>query len=114
MIRGCGNLDAKRDFLDVCRAYVTLIKAALALPARSVFNVSSGSSRTIRSLLGILASKSSVRFEVIVDHKRLRPIEIPNAVGRNDLLRAAVEWRPLHPIEETIAALLQEARKKIA
>jgi GDP-4-dehydro-6-deoxy-D-mannose reductase len=112
-----GNLDAERDFLDVrdvCQAYVALIKAAPALPARSVFNVSSGSSRSIRSLLEILSQKSSVRFEVVVDHKRLRSVEIPNAVGRNDLLRTAVKWKPIHPIEETLAALLLEAREKIA
>jgi GDP-4-dehydro-6-deoxy-D-mannose reductase len=112
-----GNLDAERDFLDVrdvCRAYVALIKAAPALPTRSVFNVSSGSSRSIRSLLAILSSQSSVRFEAVVDHKRLRPVEIPNAVGRNDLLRAAVGWTPIHPIDETLAALLQEARERIA
>jgi GDP-4-dehydro-6-deoxy-D-mannose reductase len=112
-----GNLGAERDFLDVrdvCRAYVALIKAAPALPARSVFNVSSGSSRSIRSLLEILTSQSSVRFEVIVDHKRLRSVEIPNAVGRNELLRAAVEWRPIHPIDETLAGLLRQARKNVA
>ena len=112
-----GNLDAERDFLDVrdvCRAYVALIKAAPALPARSVFNVSSGSSRSIRSLLEILSRQSSARFEVVVDHTRLRPVEIPDAVGRNDLLRAAVEWRPIHPIDETLAALLREARENVA
>jgi GDP-4-dehydro-6-deoxy-D-mannose reductase len=112
-----GNLDAERDFLDVrdvCRAYVALINTVPALPARSVFNVSSGSSRSIRSLLEILSQKSSARFEVVVDHKRLRSVEIPNAVGRNDLLRAAVEWQPLHPIDETLAALLQRARETIA
>jgi GDP-4-dehydro-6-deoxy-D-mannose reductase len=112
-----GNLDAERDFLDVrdvCRAYVALIKAAPALPAHSVFNVASGSSRSIRSLLEILSRKSSARFEVVVDDKRLRPIEIPNAVGRNDLLRAAIDWQPIHPIDETLVALLQRAREKIA
>jgi hypothetical protein len=51
---------------------------------------------------------------VVVDHTRLRPVEIPSAVGRNDLLRAAVEWKPIHPIDETIAALLQRARERIA
>ena len=112
-----GNLDAERDFLDVrdvCCAYVALIKAAPALPARSVFNVSSGSSRSIRSLLEVLRSKSSARFEVIVDHLRLRSVEIPNAVGRNDVLRAAVEWKPIYAIDETLAELLRHAREKIA
>ena len=112
-----GNLEAERDFLDVrdvCRAYVALIKAAPALPAHSVFNVSSGSSRPIGALLEILSNQSPARFEVVVDHTRLRSVEIPKAVGRNDLLRAAVDWRPIHPIDETLAALLQVAREKIA
>ena len=111
-----GNLDAERDFLDVrdvCRAYVALIKAAPALPAHSVFNVSSGASRSIGSLLEILSQQSSARFAVVVDHARLRSVEIPNAVGRNDLLRAAVDWRPIHSIEETLAALLQAARDRV-
>ncbi len=111
-----GDLDAARDFLDVrdvCRAYVALIEAAPALPARSVFNVASGSSRSIRSLLEILASQSSARFAVVVDDTRLRSVEIPNAVGRNDRLRAAVDWTPIHPIDETLAALLQRARERV-
>jgi GDP-4-dehydro-6-deoxy-D-mannose reductase len=112
-----GNLAAQRDFLDVrdvCRAYVALINATPALPAHSVFNISSGSSRSIRSLLEILSSKSSVRFEVIVDHKRLRSVEIPDAVGRNDLLKAAIEWSPIHRIDETLADLLHFARNNVA
>jgi len=112
-----GNLEAERDFLDVrdvCRAYVALIKAAPALPAHSVFNVSSGSSRAIGALLAILSRQSPARFEVVVDHTRLRSVEIPKAVGRNDLLRAAVDWAPIHPIEDTLGALLQAAREKMA
>ena len=73
-----------------------------------------GSSRSIRSLLDVLASQSSTRFEVAVDDQRLRPVEIPNAVGRNDRLRATVEWKPIRPIEETLGAMLQAARKSLA
>jgi GDP-4-dehydro-6-deoxy-D-mannose reductase len=110
-----GNLDAERDFLDVrdvCDAYVKLILSSTSLPPRLTVNVSSGSARRIGDLLAILKSKAICNFLIETDPARLRPSDIPRAVGENEKLRSVVDWRPATPIEETLAALLSYAREK--
>jgi GDP-4-dehydro-6-deoxy-D-mannose reductase len=109
-----GNLDAERDFLDVrdvCDAYISLIRATHKLPPRSVFNVASGVSRSIRSLLEQMRALSTTPFEIILDPTRLRPSEIPRAVGLSDRLRSETGWKPSHTIEQSLIALLQSARQ---
>jgi GDP-4-dehydro-6-deoxy-D-mannose reductase len=109
-----GNLDAERDFLDVrdvCDAYLKLILAAGALPHPLTVNVSSGSALRIGDLLALLKSKARCDFAIDVDPRRLRPSDIPSAVGSNDKLRGVVDWRPSTPIETTLEALLAHARR---
>ena len=64
-----GNLSSHRDFLDVAdvaAAYAELIDRADALMDGSVFNISSGTPRTIASVLDGLRALSTTPFEVAV------------------------------------------------
>jgi GDP-4-dehydro-6-deoxy-D-mannose reductase len=109
-----GNLDAARDFLDVrdvCEAYLALLAAAPELPMRNVFNVASGEGRKIADLLAILRGHATAQFELRLDPARLRPSDIPSAIGRNERLAAATGWAPRRPLETTLRDLLQHARE---
>lgn len=109
-----GNLDVERDFLDVrdvCDAYLRLIQHAPALAKRDVFNVSSATAHSIRSLLQVMRSRSPVEFDVVVDSTRLRSTDIPCAVGSNEHISSKVGWKPTRRIEDTLGDLLSEARK---
>ena len=112
-----GNLDAVRDFLDVrdvCAAYLALLARAPSLKMRSVFNVSSGTGWRIADLLALLKAQAGTPFEIRSDEARLRPSDIPVAIGRSDLLREVAGWRPAHPIEETLRDILAHARQAAA
>ena len=112
-----GNLDVERDFLDVrdvCEAYLDLIAAAPQLGQRSVFNIASGSGRSIHSLLEDFRGLSAVAFSVDLDPARLRPSDIPSALGHSDRLKAATGWRPSRTIETMLSDLLDHARRSIA
>ena len=112
-----GNLAAERDFLDVrdvCSAYLDLIAAAPRLGKRNTFNIASGAGRSIASLLEGLRGLSTTAFSVEVDPARLRPSDIPSAVGRSDRLQAVTGWRPSRTVEDILPDLLNHARRSIA
>jgi GDP-4-dehydro-6-deoxy-D-mannose reductase len=89
-----GNLDAKRDFLDVrdvVRAYVALARDGAA---GEIYNVCSGAARSIRDVLRELIIAAHVPVEVRDDPERLRPSDVPLFVGDASKLRAATGWEP--------------------
>ncbi len=108
-----GNLDAVRDFADVrdvVRAYWLLIEKG---EPGSVYNVCTGRGRRIRELLEILLACSSARVEVQVDPERLRPSDTPVQVGDPSRLRAATDWEPGIPLEQSLRDLLEDWRGRI-
>ena len=112
-----GNLEAQRDFLDVrdvAAAYVALLASSPRLPARFICNVATGSARPLREMLEMLRRLARVPFAVEIDPGRLRPSDIPFAAGRSDRLHGATGWAPAIPLEVTLAALLDDARRQVS
>ena len=112
-----GNLDAKRDFLhvrDVVDAYLTLIDHSSSLSPGEIFNICSGIPRSIREILEGLLSLSERRIEVRQERKRLRPSEIPVAVGSAAKLKAETDWAPAMPWEEVLRQTLDYWRGKVS
>ncbi|MGL5446976.1 MAG: GDP-mannose 4,6-dehydratase [Rhabdaerophilum sp.] len=109
-----GNIEVARDFLDVrdvCRAYCLLMAVAPSEPGVSVFNISSGRPTKIRQLLECFQSLSQKPFTLSVDPARLRPHDIPEAVGLNARLVEKTGWAPEHDLEQTLAAILNAVRQ---
>lgn len=108
-----GDLNAERDFLDVrdvVKAYVACLKIETLPPDNSVFNLSSGVSRTIQSILDELLALTSSRISVQVDPKRLRPSEVPHAAGDNSAARWALDWQPKIAFSQTLKDTLDALR----
>jgi len=100
-----GDLSPVRDFLhvvDVVRGYRSLL---LPSTPTGVYNLCSGTGRSIRSVLDELLKLAGVQAEVRVDPARLRPIEIPWLVG--DSSRAsAIGWPPQHAVTDALREVL--------
>jgi len=102
-----GNLTPLRDFLhvaDVVDAYELLLTKGVS---GSVYNVASGSGRTIRSLLDEMLELSGVRVKVEADPARLRPVELPALVGDPSRIRA-LGFRPRRKVREALKDVLEE------
>ncbi len=111
-----GNLDVRRDFLDVrdvVAAYVALIDTAPNLPPRFTVNIASGTTHRLRDLLDMLRSLSRVPVDVALDPARLRPHDLPLAAGSPALMRLVTGWAPKYSIEETLGQLLEVARSNL-
>lgn len=105
-----GNLDAKRDFLDVrdvVDAYVTLAERGATGEA---YNVCSGVAVSMREILAELIRIAHVPVEVRDDPARMRPADIPLMYGDNAKLRVQAGWSPGIALRRTLQDVYEEAQ----
>jgi GDP-4-dehydro-6-deoxy-D-mannose reductase len=103
-----GNLEARRDFLDVrdvARAYARLMEEG---ENGGIYNVCSGEARSLRELVETLVRLSGTGARIVVDPERFRPTDMRLLVGSATRLRA-LGWTPQVPLEETMNDLLERA-----
>jgi GDP-4-dehydro-6-deoxy-D-mannose reductase len=108
-----GNLDAQRDFLDVrdvLDAYVKTVRRGRDHASGTVWNLCSGRPVTIQSVLDDLLALSEIAIDVRTDPERLRPSEVPVALGESAAAREALGWEPSTPWSTTLADTLNHWR----
>lgn len=111
-----GNLDAERDFLDVrdvVAAYLELLVQANTLPARSTFNIASGTTVRIGAILDRLRALSPVETVVQQDPQRMRASEIARAAVDASAIRRAIGWAPAHTLDDMLASVLADRRGRV-
>ena len=97
-----GNLEARRDFVDVrdvCRAY-ELVSNDISYG--EVYNVCSGNEYVIRDLLDRLISISGVDVKIEIDPERMRPSDVPTFYGSYKKIYDKFGWEPKISIDETL------------
>jgi GDP-4-dehydro-6-deoxy-D-mannose reductase len=112
-----GNLDACRDFLDVrdvCAAYIKLLDLSAVCNHSHTFNIASGEARRIHDVLEDMIGQSSSTIQIELDPERLRPSDIPFAVGNCSRIQHELNWRPQIHFVDTIAQLLADWRVRVA
>lgn len=109
-----GNLNAKRDFSDVrdvVKAYwMSLHKCKFG----EVYNICSGKSRTIQSVLDLLlklSKKKDIRVEK--DLSRMRPSDVEILQGDYTKFKKATGWKPETSFEKTMEDLLNYWRERV-
>lgn len=112
-----GNLEAKRDFLDVrdvVRAYAQAALAHDPLPEGVALNLASGIPRKISSVLDALIAMSAVEIGVRQDPTRMRPSETAHAAGDASLAHRLLGWAPEIPFETTLRDVLDHWRYAVS
>ncbi|MFN8375241.1 MAG: GDP-mannose 4,6-dehydratase [Anaerolineae bacterium] len=108
-----GDLSAERDFTDVrdiVRAYQLVVQKG---EPGEVYNIASGKSHSIQSILDQLCSYSTVRIKVEVDPARMRPTAIPVLRGDASRLRQATGWQPIISFDQMLEDVLNDCRQRI-
>lgn len=108
-----GDLNAKRDFVDVrdaVRAYVSLAERG---QTGQVYNVASGQAVAIRECLDFLQKQASVPIEEILDPARVQKNDVSIQVGSAKRLQERTGWKPEISIEQSLLDLLVDWRQKL-
>jgi GDP-4-dehydro-6-deoxy-D-mannose reductase len=108
-----GNMAAERDFTDVrdiVRAYFMLIEKGVG---GQIYNVCSGTPRSIQSILDSLFKLTPVKIAQETDPNKFRPADTPVSFGDNSHIRDAIGWQPIITFEQTLADILNEARNNV-
>lgn len=108
-----GNLEARRDFIDVRDAARAYRLAGERGEAGAVYNVCTGHGRSIRAVLDELLSLTAAVVDVECDPARLRPAEIPALVGDPTRFSEHVGWRPTIPFRQTLLDTLEYWRRRL-
>jgi GDP-4-dehydro-6-deoxy-D-mannose reductase len=108
-----GDLTTQRDWVDVrdvVRGYWLALEKGV--PGQ-VYNIGSGTTRTIQSMLDMLLALSPAEISVRQDASRLRPSDVPILWADDSKFRTQTGWEPKIPFEKTMADLLEHWRKKV-
>ncbi len=109
-----GNLDARRDLMDVrdtVRAYVELLRGG---GAGECYNVCAGRDYRIGEVLERLVAHLTCSVEVRVDPEKMRPNDVPLVVGSAARLAADTGWVPRIDLDSSLGDLLAWWRDEIA
>jgi GDP-4-dehydro-6-deoxy-D-mannose reductase len=102
-----GDIDVSRDFTDVrdvVGAYFALLDKA---EPGEIYNVCSGTDRSIRSILERLAALAGVDVAIRTDPARLRRAEQRRMRGDPSKIEAATGWRAHTPLDESLNDMLR-------
>lgn len=108
-----GDLDARRDFVDVrdtVRAYQMV--ATKGKPGQ-VYNVCSGRSVSISECLDTLLQLTLHPLKIVHDQSRQQRNDVPVQVGSAERIRKQSGWRPKIPLRTSLADLLNDWRQKV-
>ena len=108
-----GALDPIRDVSDVrdvVRAYRLLGERG---EAGEVYNVCRGEGVAVAEIAHLLVARAWRPMGLTSDPTLLRPTEVPCLIGDPSRLREATGWTPEYALEETLAAVLDDARERL-
>ena len=104
-----GNTSPVRDFLhvrDVVAAYLLLAERGKAGEA---YNVSSGTGRTVASVIDYILARVGVQAAAVPDPALVRPADVPHLIGDSSKLRATTGWAPQFTFDDIISDHLRAA-----
>jgi GDP-4-dehydro-6-deoxy-D-mannose reductase len=109
-----GNLDARRDLIDVgdaVRAY-----RLLAVGGRSgrAYNVCAGKAAAMSDVAARLAAIVGGEVNLVVDPALVRPVDVPLVVGSNAQLRADTGWEPRVELDDSLRRVVDDQRAALA
>jgi GDP-4-dehydro-6-deoxy-D-mannose reductase len=108
-----GDLSAQRDFIDVRDAVRAYLLAWRDGRPGEVYNVCSGESVAVRTILDTLIELARVKVDVDVRGERLRPGEVSRFHGSAAKLERATGWRSRLSLRASLADLLDDWRQRV-
>jgi GDP-4-dehydro-6-deoxy-D-mannose reductase len=110
-----GNIDVRRDFSDVrdvVRAYRLILEDLGHVEASNrprIYNIATGKSVPIRSIVAGFAALAGIAVDVRVDPALVRESDPPDIRGDASLITTELGWHPTIPFEKTLEDVFEDA-----
>ena len=108
-----GNLTAQRDWTDVRDVVRAYWLAVTKCEYGEVYNICSGKTRTVQSVLNMLLKMSEKDITVKQDPSRMRPSDVEILQGDYSKFKKKTGWKPEIPFEKTMRDLLDFWRSNV-
>jgi GDP-4-dehydro-6-deoxy-D-mannose reductase len=108
-----GNLDARRDFVDVRDAVQAFAMIAEKGKAGEIYNACSGRAVSLQTCLGEMMSQSQRQIEVKTAAERIQINDIPIQVGSYQKIKKDCGWYPQISLKESLVDLLNDWRERV-
>ena len=95
------------DVRDIVRAYRLLVERG---EPGEAYNVCSGAGVSIGEIADRLVARAGDRLETAVDETLVRAVDVPWLVGDPTKLTTTTGWSPQHTLDDTLDAVLADAR----
>jgi len=79
----------------------------------AVYNIGSGISRSIHSILDTLLSMAATDIQVEPDPERMRPSDVPSIMCDNARFVERTGWKPTIPWPQSLADTLEDWRERV-
>jgi GDP-4-dehydro-6-deoxy-D-mannose reductase len=109
-----GNLEAKRDFLDVRDAVQGIMMLGEGGKPAERYDLCRGEAVAIKEVLRRLIAIANVPVEIREDPQRMRPSDTPVVVGDPTKLREQTGWTPQYSLDQTLRDVYDDARRRVA
>ncbi|MFN8384173.1 MAG: GDP-mannose 4,6-dehydratase [Anaerolineales bacterium] len=108
-----GNLDARRDFVDVRDAVRAFEAIAQKGKPGQIYNVCSERGVAIKKCLSEMVSMSTRQLSSRVDADRVQKNDVPVQVGSYQKLHNATGWSPKISLKQSLSDLLNDWRVRV-
>ncbi len=108
-----GDLNARRDFVDVRDAVQALALVAEKGNAGQIYNVCAGHGILIRKCLDEMLSMSPRQYRVTIDTGNLQEHDIPVQIGDPHKLKQVTGWQPHISLKRSLSDLLAYWRQRV-
>lgn len=108
-----GNMTTKRDFTDVkdmVRAYY--LASEHCIPGEA-YNIGTGESHTMQSILDLMLNISKTKIEVVSDPAKFRPSDLPELRCDVRKFQQATGWKPEAKLADSLQEMLDYWRKVV-
>jgi len=102
-----GNLEPRRDFIDIDDACFGLIAVARKGQCGEVYNICSGHSIAMKEILEMMIGFAGIQVDVAVESSRFKTNDIDDIFGNYAKIKMTTGWRPATNIETSIRNLMQ-------
>ena len=108
-----GNMAAQRDFTDVrdmVRAHILAIQRG---EPGEVYNIGTGTARSVREMLDIMLAHTPIRIAEEIDPAKIRPSDTPISYADPSKFRRRTGWEPRISFQQTCVDILSDWRTRI-